>query len=101
MGAFFIARDLVDSHIEYQMTDELTAQDPANPDDPEARIGVTLTSNDNIYYLLTAGDVSIAKKTDKDSRLFATTTKENYSSGVDAADLVVELQKLQKKEKLL
>ena len=100
MGAFFIAKDLVDSHIEYQMTDELTAQNPANPDNPEARIGVTLSSNDNTYYLLTAGDVSIAKKTDKDARIFATTTKENYSSGVDAADLIVELQKLQRKETL-
>ncbi|SFH74665.1 flagellar hook-associated protein 1 FlgK [Pseudobutyrivibrio sp. OR37] len=97
MGAFFIAKNLVDSHIEYQMVDPLTVEDPA---DPDSKIGVTLNSDSKTYYLLTADTVSIAKKTDKDARIFATTTKENYSSGVDAADLIVELQKLQRKETL-
>ena len=87
----------MDSHIEYQMVDPLTVEDPANPD---SKIGVTLNSDSKTYYLLTADTVSIAKKTDKDARIFATTTKENYSSGVDAADLIVELQKLQRKETL-
>ena len=46
---------------------------------------------------MTAGNVSIIKETDKDARKFATTTQENFTSGVDAADLVVELQRLQSK----
>ena len=52
------------------------------------------------YYLMTAKNVGIAKETDKDSSKFATTTRENYNSGVDAADLVVKLQALQSKTKL-
>jgi flagellar hook-associated protein 1 FlgK len=86
MGAFFIAKDRIDSMIEHGMTDPVTEQ--------------TLTSESESYYLLTAGNVSIAKKTDKDARIFATTTAENFTSGVDAADIVERLQTLQSKVKL-
>ncbi|MBR4707351.1 MAG: flagellar hook-associated protein FlgK [Pseudobutyrivibrio sp.] len=86
MGAFFIAKDRIDSMIEHGMTDPVTEQ--------------TLTSESESYYLLTAGNVSIAKKTDKDARIFATTTAANFTSGVDAADIVERLQTLQSKVKL-
>ena len=85
MGAFFIAKDTIDSQIEHSMLDDVKSQ-------------TGLSDSSEIYYLMTAGNVSIAKATDKDARKFATTTQENYTSGVDAADLVVELQKLQSKE---
>ena len=87
MGAFFIAKDKVDSMIEHGMTEELLSRDD-------------LTNVSETYYWLTAENVSIAKKTDKDSRIFATTTKANYTDGIDSADLVVELQQLQRKVKL-
>mgnify|MGYP002856566987 CR=1 FL=1 len=85
MGAFFIAKDTIDLQIEHTMTDEVKDQ-------------IGLTEESETYYLMTAGNVSIAKATDKDARKFATTTQENYTSGVDAADLVVKLQRLQSKE---
>ncbi|MBR1623559.1 MAG: flagellar hook-associated protein FlgK, partial [Pseudobutyrivibrio sp.] len=85
MGAFFIAKDTIDLQIEHTMTDEVKSQ-------------TGLTEESETYYLMTAGNVSIAKATDKDARKFATTTQENYTSGVDAADLVVQLQRLQSKE---
>lgn len=98
MTAFFIAKDTIDSQKEHQMDSKLTEKDPTDEKITYGKQGIS--SENETYYLLTAGNVSIAKKTDKDSRIFATTTKENYTSGVDAADLVVELQALQKKEKL-
>ncbi|MBP3262949.1 flagellar hook-associated protein FlgK [Pseudobutyrivibrio sp.] len=98
MTAFFIAKDTIDSQKEHQMDSKLTEKDPTDEKIIYGKQGIS--SENETYYLLTAGNVSIAKKTDKDSRIFATTTKENYTSGVDAADLVVELQALQKKEKL-
>ena len=83
MGAFFIAKDKIDLSFEHTMGDDYKS--------------ATISSEDESYYLLTAGNVAIAKASDKDARIFATTTEENFSSGVDAADLVVELQKLQSK----
>ncbi len=99
MGSFFIAKDRIDSIVEHEMKEGLTTKQ----DDGTGNMvptGRTLTSEDETYYLLTAGNVNIAKKTDKDSRIFATTTQENFTSGVDAADLVVKLQQLQSKVKL-
>ena len=99
MGAFFVAKDSLDSTVEHEMTDALT-ETTTDDDGNETTAGVSLTSDSNTYYLLTAGNVSIAKATDKDSQIFATTTAANYTSGVDAADLVVELQTLQSKKTL-
>ena len=87
MDAFFISKDKLNLKLEHNM-DEATSN----------RTG--LTSESETYYLLTAGNVSIAADSDKDSHKFATTTQANYTSGVDAADLVVQLQKLQSKEKM-
>ncbi len=91
MGAFFIAKDSLDSSVEYDMTEALTVTDS----DTDTTTGTTLSSTDNTYYLLTAGNIRIASASDKDSAIFATTTADNYTSGVDAADLVEQLQKLQ------
>lgn len=93
MNAFFIAKDDIDSLIEHQMRDPLTVDDGTG-----TTLGTTLTSSSETYYLMTAGNVSIAMKSDKDARIFASTTAENYTSGVDAADLIVELQKLERNE---
>ncbi len=49
---------------------------------------------------MTAKNVSIAKASDKDAAIFATTTLGNYTDGVDAAHLIEGLQKLQNKTKL-
>ena len=97
MTAFFIAKDELDSQIEHQMQNALVDVTKDADGNILTQEGKTLSNSDETYYLLTAGNVSIIKATDKDSRLFATTTKENYTSGIDAADLVVELQKLQSK----
>ncbi len=83
MSAFFVAKDIATG-------DELTMTDDKKSS--------TLTAGGNFYYRLTAESAAIAYRTDKDSSLFAVTTKENYSSGQDAADLVVQLQRLQSKE---
>lgn len=95
MNAFFISRDKIDLTVEHQMR--------------EGTINATMYSGKDSgddskkyesYYLMTAKNVGIAMKIDKDSSKFATTTRENYNSGVDAADLVVKLQALQSKTKL-
>ena len=96
MGAFFIAKDRIDSSIEYQMDTAITGIDATGF--PVGKSGISSLSD--TYYLMTAGNVSILKESDKSSRRFATTTAENYTSGIDAADIVVQLQKLQSKEKL-
>ena len=105
MGAFFVAIDKMDHSLEHEMSEKTTN----SYDDGTGQIisyGKTFDyTNDadafsETYYLLTAGNLSIAKDTDKDSRKFATTIADNYTSGVDAADLVVKLQNLQSKEKL-
>jgi len=83
MGAFFVAKDSLDLTVEHDMT--------------ASYAGTTLTSEDETYYLLTAGNVIIASDSVKDSSKFATTTAENFTSGVDAADLVEKLQELQSK----
>ncbi len=102
-NAFFIARDTLDSNIEHEMRDALTITTTLN--DQKITNGVTIysgvdetdpTKNYESFYLLTAKNVGIAKDIDKDATLFATTTKENYTSGVDAADIVVKLQTLQR-----
>lgn len=94
MGSFFVAKDKMDSTIEYDLTDAKTVTTTDSTGN-EVTTGNTIKSDGNSYYRLTAGNVTIAKATDKDSRIFATTTAENYTSGVEAADLVVKLQKLQ------
>ncbi len=94
MGSFFVAKDKMDSTIEYDLTDAKTVT-TTDTTGNEVTTGNTIKSDGNSYYRLTAGNVTIAKATDKDSRIFATTTAENYTSGVEAADLVVKLQKLQ------
>ena len=105
MGAFFVAIDKMDHSLEHEMSEKTTN----SYDDGTGQIisyGKTFDyTNDadafsETYYLLTAGNLSIAKDTDKDSRKFATTIADNFTSGVDAADLVVKLQNLQSKEKL-
>ena len=95
MNAFFIAKDRMDLNVEHQMREPLsnaTLYSDANINDD--------TQKYESYYLMTAKNVSIASATDKDSSKFATTTRENFTSGVDAADLVVKLQQLQNKTKL-
>ncbi len=95
MGAFFIAQDKMDQANEHQMRGNVSnatfysAQDVNDPD-----------KKYESYYLLTAKNVTIAKESDKNADVFATTTHGNYSSGVDSAELVVKLLPLQTKEKL-
>ncbi len=108
MGAFFVAKDTLDSLVEHQMNDPLFTETDLGGGNIQKE-GVTLYSTRDVnddtkkyetYYQLTAGNVTIARKSDKDSRVFATTTAENYHSGIDAADIVTQLQDLQSKVKL-
>ena len=95
MNAFFISRDKIDLAVEHQMREgTINATMYSGKDSSDD------TKKYESYYLMTAKNVGIAKETDKDSSKFATTTRENYNSGVDAADLVVKLQALQSKTKL-
>ena len=97
MTAFFIARDDLDSIIEHQMREELVDTVKDTDGNVISVTGKTFSNSDETYYLMTADNVGIIKETDKDSRKFATTTQENFTSGVDAADLIVQLQRLQSK----
>ena len=95
MNAFFIARDKIDLNVEHQMRNNkssATIYSAGDENDP--------TKKFESYYLLTAKNVTIAKASDKDAGLFATTTLGNYTDGVDAAHLVDDLEKLQSKTKL-
>ncbi len=95
MNAFFISRDKIDLTVEHQMREgTINATMYSGKDSSDD------TKKYESYYLMTAKNVGIATETDKDSSKFATTTRENYNSGVDAADLVVKLQALQSKTKL-
>ncbi len=95
MNAFFISRDKIDLEVEHQMREgTINATMYSGKDSSDD------TKKYESYYLMTAKNVGIATETDKDSSKFATTTRENYNSGVDAADLVVKLQALQSKTKL-
>ncbi|PHU33774.1 flagellar basal body rod C-terminal domain-containing protein [Pseudobutyrivibrio ruminis] len=95
MNAFFISRDKIDLTVEHQMREgTINATMYSGKDSSDD------TKKYESYYLMTAKNVGIATATDKDSSKFATTTRENYNSGVDAADLVVKLQALQSKTKL-
>ena len=86
MGSFFVAKDSNDLSVEHAMTADIKNQSD-------------LSYDSETYYLLTAGNVIIAKASDKDARKFATTAySDEQNVGVDAADLVVELQKLQSNE---
>ncbi|MCR5415221.1 MAG: flagellar hook-associated protein FlgK [Pseudobutyrivibrio sp.] len=100
MGSFFVALNLMDTNEEYGLTDRTTANTTDTDGNITGTEGVTLTSDSMTYYRLTAGNVAIAKKTDKDAAKFATTSAENYTAGVDNAELVVKLQELQSKVKL-
>ncbi len=95
MNAFFIAKDRIDLQVEHQMRDDYKSATIYSDEDKEDD-----TKKFESYYLLTAKNVSIAKKTDKDAALFATTTLGNYTDGIDAAHLIEELQKLQSKVEL-
>ncbi len=94
-NALFIAKDKLDLSVEHQMRESTANQTFYSGEDTSDP-----TKKFETYYLLTAKNVSIKKETDKDAGLLATTTRGNYSSGVDAADIVVQLQTLQSKEKL-
>jgi flagellar hook-associated protein 1 FlgK len=95
MGAFFISKDRLDLSVEHQMREKTSNATFYSAQD-------TSDSNKKYesYYLLTAKNVSVAKQSDKDAGIFATTVHGNYSSGVDAADLIVKLQPLQSKTQL-
>ncbi|MCR4567773.1 MAG: flagellar hook-associated protein FlgK [Pseudobutyrivibrio sp.] len=108
MGSFFVAKDSLDSLVEHQMTDVLFTETDLGGGNIEKN-GVTLYSSKDpdddtkhyeTYYQLTAGNVQIARATDKDPRIFATTTPEGFYDGVDAPDIVEQLQQLQSKVKL-
>lgn len=86
MGAFFVANDTTGTE-EHQMDTKYKNDSPTE-----------LSSDSEIYYWLTAANVDIAYKSEKDASIFAVTTLGNYTAGQDASDLVVELQKLQSKE---
>ncbi|MCR4694902.1 MAG: flagellar hook-associated protein FlgK [Pseudobutyrivibrio sp.] len=106
MGAFFVAQDPTNSLKELDMTTSLRTPKMENDQvvtDEKGNIvyeGLEDIEYDNTYFRLTAGNVKIADKSQRDSSIFATTTAENYSSGVDAADLIVEMQSLQSEEEL-
>lgn len=95
MNAFFIAKDKIDLSVEHQMRDDITSSTIYSAGDVNDD-----TKNFESYYLLTAKNVTIAKESDRDAGVFATTTKGNYTDGVDAAHLVENLQKLQGQTKL-
>ncbi|SDB37977.1 flagellar hook-associated protein 1 FlgK [Pseudobutyrivibrio sp. YE44] len=95
MGSFFIAKDKIDLSVEHQMRDDNTSATIYSKEDVDDS-----TKKYESYYLLTAKNVSIAKKTDKDAALFATTNLGNFTSGVDAAHLIEDIQKLQSKTEL-
>lgn len=95
MNAFFIAKDKLDLSVEHQMRDSKLSNTIYSGHDVNDE-----TKNYESYYLLTAKNVSIAKASDKDAAIFATTTLGNYTDGVDAAHLIEGLQKLQNKTKL-
>ncbi|QFJ54017.1 flagellar hook-associated protein FlgK [Pseudobutyrivibrio xylanivorans] len=98
MNSFFIARDQQDLKHEFQLVSGTANNTIYSGKDIEDAAGNT--GDYDSYYLLTAKNVGIAAKTDKDAALFATTTLGNYTAGVDAADLVVKLQELQSKTEL-
>lgn len=81
MSAFFIAQDTLDSSVEHAFDAE--------------KLSNKLSSTSDSYYLLTAGNISINSKSDKDSSYFATTVYDVDEVGQDAADLLTSLQKLQ------
>lgn len=95
MNAFFIARDDIDHDVEHQMRESKASQTFYSAKDSS-----DTTKKYETYYLMTAKNSGIAFASDKDASIFATTTRGNYTSGVDAADLVVKLQDLQSETKL-
>ena len=95
MNAFLIAKDKIDLSVEHQMredTKNATIYSAADVNDA--------TKKFESYYLLTAKNVTIAKDSDKDASILATTTLGNYTDGVDAAHLITDLQRLQNKTRL-
>lgn len=84
MGAFFVGKNAVTGE-EYDMVDSIA--------------GVTFDSRTaNNYYLLTAMNVSVAAASLHDPDIFATQTREE--DGVDAHNIIDELQKLQSRTEL-
>ncbi len=100
MGSFFVAQ-YASSTDEYDMTDEISdRKDDAGTGNKQ------LSSADNFYYQLTAVNVAVAKKTQKDPDIFATQSKKvnddgsEITNGVDTHDLIDLMAKLQSREEL-
>ena len=90
MDSFFVAKNKA-AGSEYNMTDAIA--------DATAGTGVKFSSDTaNNYYQLTATNVAVAAKTQKNPDYFATQTKE--TDGTDAHDLIDLMARLQSKEKL-
>lgn len=90
MDSFFVAKNKA-AGSEYNMTDAIA--------DATAGTGVKFSSDmANNYYQLTATNVAVAAKTQKNPDYFATQTKE--TDGTDAHDLIDLMARLQSKEKL-
>ncbi|MCF0131984.1 MAG: flagellar hook-associated protein FlgK [Pseudobutyrivibrio sp.] len=87
MESFFVAKNPVDDE-QFTMYSE--------PDPVTGRY----TGSSDSYYLLTAANVQIADRTDRNPRYFSTTTAANYSSGQDAADIIVQLQQLESRTEI-
>ncbi len=89
MDSFFVAQKKADGS-EYNMTDAIA--------DATAGTGLIFNSDANNYYQLTATNVAVAAKTQKNPDYFATQTKS--TDGTDAHDLIDAMARLQSKEKL-
>lgn len=81
MGAFFIANNKVDGS-EYDFSDD------------------TISSYSNSYYQLTALNFGVASASIKDSSRIATTSKSNYTDGVDEYNIIDQTLKLQNDVKM-
>lgn len=88
--SFFVSNNLVDG-TERTMLEAIFGRTNDSADG-------ALTSESNSYYKLTAANVSVADKTLKNPRIFATSSKSE--DGVDAHDIVDRMQRLQSKTTL-
>ena len=101
MGTFLVAKDITDDREQdvHSLIDNETNK-YKKEGLAEGEEAVYNSKTDDTYYLLTAKSVRVADKSLRDPSIFAVTTEANYSSGQDAADLIVKLQQLESKKEV-